>query len=83
MGNRQFGARVNSGDCLFSTISPNEQHTALILRLSRFRQNHPFTRHADAQLQNIASKEAPSLEPVSGGRTQTCSSEKDVVMHLP
>eukprot|EP00973_Karenia_brevis_P085298 11838158-Karenia_brevis.AAC.1 len=63
MGHRQFGARVNYGDCLFFTISPNEQHSALVLRLSRFRQNDPFTRHADAQPQNIASKEAPSLEP--------------------
>eukprot|EP00973_Karenia_brevis_P064139 8912606-Karenia_brevis.AAC.1 len=62
MGLRQFGARVNYRDCLFFIISPDEQHSALVMRLSRFHQNDPFTRHADAELQNIASKEAPSLE---------------------
>eukprot|EP00973_Karenia_brevis_P058894 8199870-Karenia_brevis.AAC.1 len=29
MGHRLFGARVNYGDCLFFTISPHEQHSAL------------------------------------------------------
>eukprot|EP00973_Karenia_brevis_P024385 3362856-Karenia_brevis.AAC.1 len=53
MGHRQFGARVNYGDCLFVTISPNEQHSARVLRLSRFRRNHPFIRHADAPLQTL------------------------------
>ena len=32
MGHRQFGARVVYGDCLFFTISPNEHHSALVLR---------------------------------------------------
>ena len=41
MGHRQFGARVMYGDCVFMTISPNEQHSALVLRLSRFRRNDP------------------------------------------
>ena len=35
MGHRQFGARVTYGACVFMTISPNEQHSALVLRLSR------------------------------------------------
>eukprot|EP00973_Karenia_brevis_P016145 2209654-Karenia_brevis.AAC.1 len=61
MGHRQFGARVKYGDCAFFTISPNEQHSALVLRLSRFRENDPFIRHGDAQLQHIASKNAPCL----------------------
>eukprot|EP00973_Karenia_brevis_P000456 66432-Karenia_brevis.AAC.1 len=67
MGHRQFGARVNYGECLFFPISPNEQHSALVLRLSRFRQNDPFIRHGGANLKNIASKDAPSLEAVCGG----------------
>ena len=28
MGHRQFGARVVYGDCIFMTLSPNEQHSA-------------------------------------------------------
>eukprot|EP00973_Karenia_brevis_P017610 2417238-Karenia_brevis.AAC.1 len=36
-----------------------------------------------AQLQNIASEEAPSLEAVCGGRIQTCSDDEDVVIELP
>jgi len=42
MGHRQFGARVEYGDCIFATVSPNEQHSALVLRLSRFRANDPY-----------------------------------------
>ena len=45
MGHRQFGARVQYGDCLFFTISPNEQQSALVLRLSRFRRNDPFVKY--------------------------------------
>eukprot|EP00973_Karenia_brevis_P082717 11466100-Karenia_brevis.AAC.1 len=67
MGHRQFGARVNYGDCLLFTISPNDQHSALVLRLYGFRQNDPFIRHGDAQLQNIASKDAPCLEAFVSG----------------
>ena len=33
MGHTQFGARVTYGDCIFFTISPNEQHSALVLLL--------------------------------------------------
>ena len=35
MGSCQFGASVVYGDCLFATISPNEQQSALALRLSK------------------------------------------------
>eukprot|EP00973_Karenia_brevis_P079000 10963403-Karenia_brevis.AAC.1 len=48
-----------------------------------FRQNDPFIRHVNAQLQNIASEDAPCLEAVCGGRTQTWSNEKYVVIELP
>ena len=42
MGHTQSGARVVYGDCVFITVSPNEQHSALVLRLSRFRANDPY-----------------------------------------
>ena len=32
MGHTHFGARVVYGDCIFFTVSPNEQHSALVLR---------------------------------------------------
>ena len=45
MGHSHFGARVSYGDCVFFTISPNEHHSALVLRLSRFRRNDPYVRY--------------------------------------
>lgn len=42
MGQAQFGARVVYGDCVFMTISLNEQHSALVLRLFRARRSDPF-----------------------------------------
>ena len=33
MAHQHWGARVNYGDCLFWIISPNEKHSALVLRL--------------------------------------------------
>ena len=47
MGHRQFGARVEYGDCLFLTVSPNEQRSALVLRLSRYRQKDPAIVNGD------------------------------------
>jgi len=41
MAHRHWGARVNYGDCLFLTSSPNERHSAFMLRLSRYRPNDP------------------------------------------
>ena len=62
MGHRQFGARVVYGSCLFFTISPNEHHSALVLRLSRFRQNDPFIKHGSPFENNMARSDFPSLE---------------------
>ena len=45
MGRAQFGARVVYGDCLFWTVSPSEQHSAMVLRLSRGREHDPFVLH--------------------------------------
>ena len=53
MGHNQFGARICYGDCLFITISPNEQHSALVLRLSRYRQNDPYIRHAKSKRRRL------------------------------
>ena len=41
MGHAQFGARIVYGDCIFITVSPNSQHSALVLRLCRTRRNDP------------------------------------------
>ena len=62
MGHRQFGARVMYGDCVFMTISPNEQHSALVLRLSRFRRNDPYVKYADIKTKHLASMKGPRLE---------------------
>ena len=40
MGHTQFGARVNYGDCLFFTISPNEQHSGAIITIPSERPVH-------------------------------------------
>ena len=62
MGHTQFGARVVYGDCLFMTISPNPQMSALTLRLSRYRDNDPYIQYSDAQTQQLAKDNAPKLE---------------------
>jgi len=62
MGHRQFGARVVYGDCIFLTISPNEQHSAMVLRLSRFRKNDPHVKHGDTNRKKMARQDYPSLE---------------------
>ena len=45
MGQAHFGARIFYGDTLFITISPNPQHSAAVLTLSRSRKKRsPFER---------------------------------------
>ena len=47
---------------LIFTISPNEQHSALVLRLSRFRRSDLFvTAHADAR-DGLFGVDTPRLE---------------------
>ena len=69
MGHAEFGARVVYGDCIFFTISPNEQHSALVLRLSRYRKNDPYlqeaTEHANT-LRAMGQRDAPALETETG-----------------
>ena len=64
MGHAQFGARIVYGDCLFYTLSPNEQHSALVLRLSRYRMHDPCVQGGDdlhKQLRKCATRLSPSL----------------------
>ena len=61
-GHTQFGARVVHGDCLFLTLSPNEQKSALVLRLSRYRQNDPWqagTNDVDKAIHSFCGRDAP------------------------
>ena len=62
MGHSHLGARVVFGDCIFFTISPNEQHSALVLRLSRFRENDPYVQAQDAAARRLARRDWPPLE---------------------
>ena len=62
MGHSQWGARVVYGDCVFITISPNEQHSALVLRLSRYRRNDPYIRHGDNERRRCCAADYPPLE---------------------
>ena len=65
MGHAEFGARVVYGDCIFFTISPNEQHSALVLRLSRYRAQDPYLQEAteDADtLREMGKRDSPALE---------------------
>ena len=47
---------------LFFIISPNEQHSALVLRLSRFRRNDPYLKYRDETTRQLAGKDYPPLE---------------------
>ena len=62
MGHAVFGARVVYGDCIFYTLSPNEQHSAWVLRLSRYRANDPCLQGGD-EVQDQLRKNAGRLEP--------------------
>ena len=63
MGHYHWGARVNYGDCLFFTISPNEQHSALVLKLSRYRRNDPFLEYQDEDWKRLCGMDYPELRP--------------------
>ena len=95
MGHMQFGARVEYGDCVFATTSPNPQHSALVLRLSRFRRNDPFVVHGGASRQLVAGRGYPPLEATrrtpaapkgesnSSNPHDEISEEADVIIDLP
>ena len=62
MGHTQFGARVVYGDCLFLTLSPNPQMSAMTLRLSRYRENVPYLQEGSAGTKALAKDDCPRLE---------------------
>ena len=65
MGHTQFGARVVYGDCLFLTLSPNPQMSAMTLRLSRYRDNDPYVQQGSAATKALAKDDWPRLEAKS------------------
>ena len=72
MGHAHFGARICYGDCLFFTLSPNEQHSALVLRLSRIRKNDPLlegTEAVDADVRKLVGHSSPRYVQRSAGLT--------------
>ena len=64
MGHAALGARVVFGETLFMTWSPNEQHSAVVLRLMRNRSNDPMLRgegDVDHALRVCSSMQAPHV----------------------
>ena len=49
------------GDCIFFTTSPNEQHSALVLRQPRIQVNDPFDVYSNAAMR-VAGFDCPPLE---------------------
>ena len=78
MYHSQFGARVVYGDCIFFTISPNEQHSALVLRLSRFRQNDPYCLWSDELTRKLAREDFPLLEGKRAKPGASVKHEEDI-----
>ena len=75
MGHAQFGARVVLGDCIFITVSPNPQHSALVLRLSRYRADDPCLAGEDdlqTELRRNCGRSNPSLEAQSETAEAQC-----------
>ena len=86
MGHGQFGARVVYGDCLFATVSPNEQHSALVLHISRYRRNDPYVRYGDEQRRRCCTAEYPHIEARPGGGSTSEDAMhfvEDVTIELP
>ena len=85
MGHAHFGARIVYGDCIFFTISPNEQHSCLTLRLSRFRKNDPYVKHKDALWRRLAQQDFPALERKRHKRLRISGkrNEMDIELELP
>ena len=64
MGHCGTGARVNHGEALFLTWSPNEQQSALVLRLMRNRAQDPMLQGdsaEDAALREMSTRDAPAI----------------------
>ena len=94
MGHCHFGARINHGDCLFFTISPNENQSALVLKVSRHRKADPFMRYKDAPWQQLCGVDYPDMaskrrrKAGSSGAASHCiddhtASDHEIVVELP
>ena len=81
------GAAVNYGSSIFITITPNEHHSALVLRLMRNRLNDTMLQGTEAVVQALrdcSSRDHPELEEGIGG-TQTTNQKigKRILVLLP
>ena len=64
IGQCLFGARVEFGDPLFITISPSSRHSAMTLRLSRYRRSDPamlYDRSAENSVPAWAGIDVPKI----------------------
>ena len=77
MGHMHWGARISYGDCLFFTISPNEQHSALVLKLSRYRRNDPCLRYADPKWSRLCGMNFPALSAKRRLRSAAADASED------
>ena len=59
IGHILFGFRVVYGECIFVTVFPNRRHSALLMRLSRARQNDTSLSEADRTRQFRAQLSGP------------------------
>ena len=61
MGHCHWGARIKYGDPLFFTISPNEMHSAWVLKLSRYGKNDPCVKYGGMQWQRMCGADYPNV----------------------
>ena len=64
---------MNYGDCLFLTISPNERHSALVLRLSRYRPNDPYITESMPIWKKLCGMDYPGLAAPQSKKLRTSS----------
>ena len=83
MGHRHWGARVNYGDCLFFTISPNERQSSWVLKLSRYRVNDPFLRYSDPIWTRLCGMDYPELAAKRRRQSPAEAGESSETIVLP
>ena len=66
---------MDYGDCLFFTVSPNERHSCLVLRLSRFRVNDPHIKYSSPIWRRLAQADFPSMEAKKRKVVEQCGKE--------
>ena len=94
MGHQHWGSRIEYGDCLFFTISPNEMQSAWVLKLSRYRENDPCIKYGGALWQRMCGADYPCLSSKRRhidtsvcGECETCpdhtQSDHEIVVEVP